>query len=576
MSPIQQMFLGLGAGGDGGYWFVTYTAASNSGNGYNNAYRPERFALDSSGNIYLAGRCKDYATFGNDFDEDGGHVIQIKKDGTLGWLRLIGTIAQNFAYDVTLDSAKNVYVAGKLAQNTSGLTEPGYISKYNSSGAHQNLKSTNNHRLQVIAATSASFPTGYSTTSYYANNSQISGPGGTGEYRIWYNPTISNPWRLSFGTDSSQATTSKALTDYLTSNYSGEYIIGPGQDAAGPSRFFEILKVTSSSTGECLVTGGAYQGGYPPSICLQTIANSVQWAKKLDYTPYSSGMSDWDARITDIKIDSNHNIYVLSKAKRDTNRRRSIISKWHPSGNMLWARIIGNPNTNNKEVTLNSLDFDSNNDVICVGVETYDYGSKCFVIKYNQAGEQQWQRRIKTGTNHVRDAQGVAIDTSDSNKIFIVGYGNTIAGGGGNRWWIYQTNADCTSILNQKTFNTTNPSGADERCYHIKIKDDAMYMSGYKYGQLQTNTNIMTGFVVKVPKDFSLTGTYGYVTYGNATGNSQIVTNPNIQQAPIVRHIPTSDWEEFTSLGNITVTVASNSTGSITNSNPNFDTEVVE
>ena len=155
-------------------------------------------------------------------------------------MRLIGTIAQNFAYDVTLDSAKNVYVAGKLAQNTSGLTEPGYISKYNSSGTHQNLKSTNNHRLQAIAATSASFPTGYSTTSYYANGSNISGPGGTGEYRIYYNPSISNAWRLNFGAASSEATSSKALQDYLTSNYSGEYIIGPARDAAGPTRFLKF------------------------------------------------------------------------------------------------------------------------------------------------------------------------------------------------------------------------------------------------------------------------------------------------------------------------------------------------
>ena len=585
--PIQQMFLGGGAAGEV-YWMITWTTNSLSGSNASNSYSINDMEIDSSGNMYCSGRCKDYTGFGNDSDENGGFVIQIKKDGTLGWLRYVGTTAANIAYGLALDSSKNVHVFGKLTEFVSGLTEPGYISKYNSSGTHQSTTSTNYLRGGPdqhdgrIALTSSSFPTGWTSTTYYANGSSISGPGGTGEYRIFYNPNISNPWRLSFGTASAEGNNHKVLTDYMTSNYSGEWIMGKYRDSSSAVRFFDILNVSSSATKECIVTAGSYNSAFPATIVLSTLDGTsnvagqggVQWVMKVDYTPTSSSQDG----VTDIKIDSSNNIYMLSKCKRDTNRSGTILSKWHPSGKMIWARWVGNIYSNNKYIELRSFDFDSNDDVICVGDENHDTQQWTIVIKYNQAGEQQWQRRIKPSTNHVRAARGVSIDKDDNDKIFICGQGNTISGGGGNRAWLIQTNADCSSIGNEKTFNTTDPSGADERWYHIKVQDDAIFIGGYKYGQLQSNNSVKSGFAVKVPKDFSLTGTYGNVTYGNPTGNCSIVSNPNFPQYPLVPSPTTDDWVEmvYPMPTNNGLNYASNSTSSTTSSNPNFDTELVE
>ena len=98
MTPIQQMFIGLGAASDS-YWWVLFGDMDNYQEKFNDMH------LDGSDNIYATGHTSNGPNSGAD-----GIATKWDKDGALAWQRAHGAGSGNDNwYGSTLDSSDNLW-----------------------------------------------------------------------------------------------------------------------------------------------------------------------------------------------------------------------------------------------------------------------------------------------------------------------------------------------------------------------------------------------------------------------------------------------------------------------------------
>jgi hypothetical protein len=101
----------------------------------------EGIAVDSNGDIYIAGH-----SYGN-FDGNANNgiydllLIKLDSSGVMQWSRQFGTFYTDYAYDVALDSDRNVYITGITEGGLDGNTNAGgkdiFLTKFDSSGVKQ-------------------------------------------------------------------------------------------------------------------------------------------------------------------------------------------------------------------------------------------------------------------------------------------------------------------------------------------------------------------------------------------------------------------------------------------------------
>ena len=107
---MQQMFLGMSAGGSDSYWYAVMGSSSTEGNGV---------AIDGDGNVYTSG-------------VSNGDILVFKhdKDGAEQWQRLINTNSAD-QVGIGLDSSNNVYVVGNTDESPSQGSLDFHITKFN-------------------------------------------------------------------------------------------------------------------------------------------------------------------------------------------------------------------------------------------------------------------------------------------------------------------------------------------------------------------------------------------------------------------------------------------------------------
>jgi len=100
----------------------------------------EAMVIDSNNQIYIAGKSKGDL---ENINQGGSDVILIKTDSTgdVQWQRQIGTSGEDWAFAVAVDSTNDVYVAGKTAGSLESQTNLGgndiFLVKYDSQGTLQ-------------------------------------------------------------------------------------------------------------------------------------------------------------------------------------------------------------------------------------------------------------------------------------------------------------------------------------------------------------------------------------------------------------------------------------------------------
>lgn len=352
MSVISKRTLMAAAGGGGQAYWISLLG------GYGTLDRGQSVALDSSGNILVAGLTASDGAGGTD-----GLIVKYDPAGTVLWSRTFGGASGDALYGIAVDSLDNVIAIGET-QSTGAGSRDFLIVKYNSSGALQWAKSLGSVLNDV----------GYNVHVDSADNILLTGYQQDGGQKVVL-------YRL---------------------NSAGAKLL------ERKAFFGEGYAVGRNSAGRYVVAGQEFPAsGSKNALLIQyDIYDDIGWQRKL-----SSGSDDiW----RDLVIDASDNIFVVGNTA-SASTTAMLIAKYNSSGTVQWSRTLGG--TGYEEGY--GIALDSAGDVVIVGQTTAQgQGQYDFVVaKYNSSGALQWQRLL--GGTSSDEGRGLALDAEDN--IILVG-----------------------------------------------------------------------------------------------------------------------------------------------------------
>ena len=168
--------------------------------------------------------------------------------------------------------------------------------------------------------------------------------------------------------------------------------------------------------------------------------------------------------------DSLDNIVVVGYTESDgAGERDLLISKYDPSGVLLWAKILGGSfGEEGRGVTI-----DSSDNIIVGGYTASDgAGSTDFLLaKYNSSGTLLWDKTL--GSSFSETANGVATDSLDN----IVIVGSSAFSGGSSEFLIAKYNSSGTLLWNKALGGSGN-----EVAYGVAIdSSDNIIVTGFTF-----------------------------------------------------------------------------------------------
>jgi hypothetical protein len=207
-----------------------------------------------------------------------------------------------------------------------------------------------------------------------------------------------------------------------------------------------------------------------------------------------------------VTADSSGGIYMAHEVDQDTVRNVSqlAVSKFTTSGGRSWSSSIRGAAYSLAGATYyyspraNDIAVDGSGNIYAVGTLQNASTTTPAIYKYNSSGTLQWAKILGTASGGFN---GVAIDSS--NNVYACGNIGGIAviasyDGSGNINW-------------QRTFN----GGVSEAFQSASIDSNGdLCLTGNTASDGQGSNDI---FIVKLPSDGSLTGTYGNFTYAVST-----------------------------------------------------------
>jgi len=364
------MLLGIlnaqAAGGGSPYFLATFGGAGND-IGFSTA-------IDSGGNIYVAGQTGSSGAGSNDFA-----IAKFDSSLTIQWQRTFGGTGDDIAYSLTLDSSDNVYVVGQT-DSAGPARESILIAKYNSSGTIQ--------WQRVLGGTLPEMGKGVTTDSsgnvYIVAESRSASGANHSFYVAKYNSSGTIQWQrmLEGGNNYGYGIAIGSSNDV--------YAVGATSIAFVSVNRFQIVKYNSSGT--------------------------LQWQRML------SG-SDPDTAYA-ITLDSSDNIYAVGETRSaGAGQQDFLIAKYNSSGTIQWQRILG---ASGSDLGL-SVSVDSLGDVYAaILAEPTGSGNTTVIAKYNSSGTIQWQRKLG-GTSYA-ETNSIAIDANDDLHLL----GRTYSAGAGS------------------------------------------------------------------------------------------------------------------------------------------------
>jgi len=365
-------------------------------------------ALDSSGNIYVAG-----STGGNlDGNLNAGlndiFLVKYNSSGVKQWTQLLGTTADDVARGIAIDSSDDIYVTGSTGGGLGGVNaglNDLFLVKYDSSGNWQWSR-----QLGTIAD-----DVGYGVAADSTGNIYIAG-----------------------STGGSLGGVNAGLNDLFLVKY----------DSSGVKQWTQLLGtiaddvgygVAADSTGNIYVTGST--GGNLDGI-VNAGSNDI-FLVKYD----SSGVKQWTqllGTIADdvgygVAADSTGNIYIAgstggSLGGVNAGLNDLFLVKYDSSGNWQWSRQRG---TGAQDVSF-AIALGGSSNIYLTGSTgggldgNINAGlNDLFLVKYDSSGTWEWNRQLGT----IADDIAYALDLDTASNIYLTGStgggldGNTNVGG---------------------------------------------------------------------------------------------------------------------------------------------------
>ncbi|MFA5794169.1 MAG: SBBP repeat-containing protein [Candidatus Brocadiia bacterium] len=333
-------------------------------------------ASDSEGNIYSTG----FTNAGMDGNVyyGGRDVFLVKYDryGIKQWTKQDGTLQDDYASKVAVDTSGNIYIAGYTYGNFDGNNNAGIIDcfliKYNSAGIKQwtRMFGTESGDIAEAVYTDSNgnvYVTGLTYGSFPGNTNQ----GDADVFLAKYDAAGDFKWVSQLGSDLYDTGYAVAVdagnSIYIAGKTANEFELGQRKGVKGMDDFF-IAKYDS---------------------------NGVKlWAKQDGTNAYDNAYN--------LALDASGNIYVIG----NTNGEMEIgkwqggydvfIVKYDSSCTRIWSKQIGST----KNDTAYSLAINNNDYIYIVGDTSDSFGDNAyiggtdyFLVKYDSSGAQIWVKQ---------------------------------------------------------------------------------------------------------------------------------------------------------------------------------------
>ena len=396
---------------------VSWTARHNGT--ANNADYAKDIALDSAGNVYVTGYAKNTST-NYDFA-----TIKYTPDGNIVWTKTYNRSSSNpdYARAMAVDANSNIIVAGFGYITATGYD--GIVVKYDSSGNQLWAKAYN-----------------YS---------------GRSDDRFYDVAADANGNIYAIGRTSSNCLTVKYTPDGSTAwvkTYNGA---ANGQDI--------LYKLAIDSNGNVCACGESTGVGTDQD-CLTlkySPGGALLWARTCN------GPADgWDL-LEAIALDLADNVYVTGSIETATDSDYVTI-KYSPDGNSLWTAFYGGIVSGWDEAYAIALDPNAN--AVVTGYSQGAANADVATVKYDSAtGDQMWAKRYSGAGNSTDFAEAIAADSSGN--VYVHGRSFEI---GSTDYVTICYNSDGTE--NWK-MNYNGPASQTDIGSAIAVKGNAVYVTGY-------------------------------------------------------------------------------------------------
>ncbi len=388
-------------------------------------------AVDSAGNIYVAGRSEglgtdlDYATIKYDISGKQLWIARYNGPGNL-W---------DEAQAIAVDRSGNVYVTGRSVghvSNTEVITTDYATIKYDTNGKQLWVKRyAGAHNAEDEATAIAvdrsgnvyvtGISDGYTSTHDYLTIKYS--PGGKQLWASRYNGPgnfYDDAYAIAVDRSGNVYVTggsvgSKSDYDYATIKYSpaGKQLWISRYNGPG-NREDEASALALDGSGNVYVTGYSNRWGSDDDyVTIKYNANGKQlWVKS-----FSGPGKDSDSAKA-IAVDGSGNVYVTGSSKGSGTDRDYATIKYNTNGKQLWAKRYNGPGNLWDEACAVAVDGSGNVYVTGSSGDYYnnlDYAT----IKYNKSGKQIWAERYNGLGNFMDQARAIAVDRSGN--VYVTG-----------------------------------------------------------------------------------------------------------------------------------------------------------
>ena len=414
------------------------TTYSDTGLSAGTAYAYRVAAADAAGNV--SAQCT--------------AVNATTQSGTWGGTVLMGTASTDRGHGVAVDSSGNIYVAGYTAGALDGETNSGgndiYLTKYDASGARQwtRLSGTaggdeSGWAAVAVYGSDSIYVTGYTSG---ALDGEISA-GGSDIFLMKYNSSGTKQWTRLLGTASSDVGWGVAVDGsgnvYVAGTTEGDL---DGQTHSGGTYDTFLTKYNSSGTKQWTRLLGNGTETYAYTVAVDGSGNALVAGHTrgtfdsesnvgmmdIYVAKYnSSGTRQWVRMLGSARFDycygvgtdTSGNVYISGAAYGDFDGLANsdgtwmsedvFVAKFDSSGTKQWSRFFG---TATNDVA-SGLAVDGSGNVYVTGNsdgaldgETNAGGHDLYLVKYNTSGTRQWTRLL--GTTSGEYGRSVAVDGS--------------------------------------------------------------------------------------------------------------------------------------------------------------------
>jgi len=386
-------------------WTARYNDDAN-----NNDYATA-IAVDSSGNVYVTGKCYSILT---NYD-----IVTVKYNnlGTELWAVKYSTVNSDLAFDIGLDSSNNLYVLGNES-----------IIKYNSSGEEQWIKIYSNSSDDITAMVVNS------SGDVYA---------GLLDRVIKYNTNGIEQWNVPF----SSTVGLKNIRDVAIDN-SGNIVVSGYINTVGTEVNYLTIKYSSDgvSQWESVYNRSAGSRDISTAMAMDDSGNvyvtGVSSVSALsednDYITVkynNAGAQQWVAEYNgpgndedypyDIAVDNSGNVYVTGKSKGLAGISNYATIKYGNNGIQQWVMRYDGPGELYEDVA-KGIVTDSSGNIYVTGYSdgagtSYDY----LTIKYDTNGDTLWEDRYEGEGNSEDVVNAMTVDSLGN--IYVTGKSSRLA-----------------------------------------------------------------------------------------------------------------------------------------------------